>query len=555
MKLRRRSSQVSTSSLLSLQTNIEGEHSHILTKKLILLFMPNSKFRLTWTVFIFMVIWYNSLLTPVRIFIMSGERTPRVLIVADIALDFIFVLDTMFHFYFPFVDEDTGQTVTNAKKIRSKYRGSLTFYINSIACIPILKTPLSPLLDDKINVLLSTNFNVLRMIRVLQFPSQFSEIKRFWYQKGPVNESMFRMWIILFFTQLLMCILGCIYFGLAAMVVDDVCPLSSNFEEEILGFEMWIADDIIITNVMNPDVCERPEEAVEECKSCPQSLFFVRSVYFLMQTLFTIGYGDTVVPSRSVVEIVSACVFMLFGVFGYGLIIANMTSVLSNLDVVSMRYRHEMDNVNRWLMFRSVPETLREQIEMFFTHMVRTQYGMLDRVLFDDLPPQISREFAEMNLPLLNKVSFFKPEFRTRSFLERIASVLIRRIYPPGSTILYEGEKQRDLVIIKSGRADLYISGITEAVGTLLEGDFVGDYQLLFGTINQVGVHSPGFTEALVLTFHNFEKITDHPLQTDVDLRSLGGNLRQSNDPAVIVTIEQSKKYVIHYCYNNILQS
>ena len=85
--------------------------------------------------------------------------------------------------------------------------------------------------------------------------------------------------------------------------------------------------------------------------------------------------------------------------------------------------------------------------------------------------------------------------------------------------MLYEGEKQRELVIIKSGRADVFVSGIKESVGTLLEGHFIGDYQLLFGTINQVGVRLPDFTETLVLTFHNFERIIEHPLQNDVDLR------------------------------------
>ena len=98
------------------------------------------------------------------------------------------------------------------------------------------------------------------------------------------------------------------------------------------------------------------------CDSCPQSLFFLRSVYFLMQTLFTIGYGDSVAPSRSHTELILACIFMLFGVFGYGLIIANMTSVLSNLDVISMRFRNEMDNISRWLLYRSVLDTQRSRL-------------------------------------------------------------------------------------------------------------------------------------------------------------------------------------------------
>ena len=53
---------------------------------------------------------------------------------------------------------------------------------------------------------------------------------------------------------------------------------------------MWITDDVIITNVTNLEVYAELGD-VSECNSCPQSLYFARSVYFLMQTLFTIGYG------------------------------------------------------------------------------------------------------------------------------------------------------------------------------------------------------------------------------------------------------------------------
>ena len=251
-------------------------------------FLPNSRVRLTWDVFIFVVIWYNSLVTPIRIFIMSGDSTPQSLVYADVVFDFIFVM---------------------------------------------------------------TYFNVLRMIRILHLPSQFQELKRFRMQKGPVNESVFRMWIILFFTLLGMCILGCVYFGLSvtSASVDDVCPAPEEFVEDILSAEMWVAGDFVITDVMDPRVCglegngNDGDVAVKPCNDCPQSLFFVRSIYFLMQTLFTIGYGDTVVPSKSAVEMALACIFMVIGVFGYGLIIANMTSVLANLDVVSMH------SVTRWM--------------------------------------------------------------------------------------------------------------------------------------------------------------------------------------------------------------
>lgn len=502
--------------------------------------MPHSKFRLIWELFIFVVIWYNSVMTPLRLFILK-ERTPKALISADVALDIIFVVDTLLHFFRPYIDTDTGQVVTNLKKIRSKYAASMAFYMNVLACIPILKTPLAPLLNDETNVALSTNFNILRMIRILHFPEQFEELKSFLSRKVPVNESSFRMGIILFFTQLLMCMFASVYFGLSSTKVDDMCPGPDKFAETVLEEEMWIAMDELIVNTMDPQICNTTESDYMECKDCPLFLFFLRSVYFLMQTLFTIGYGDSVVPSRSVIEVSMACVFMIFGVFGYGLIIANMTSVLSNIDVVRMRFRHEMDNLNRWLSFRAVPESLRQRVEMLFSYIERSQHGMLDENLFEGLPSQLRREMNESNLALLEKVPFFDPEFRSKEFVSLAALALVRRIYPPSCYVLYEGEKQRELIIVKSGRLELRLASTTHVVSTLVEGDFIGDYQLLFGTVNQIGVYSPGFAEVLALSFDALENLMDHPSQRHIEFRAIGGNLRKSTDPGACRTLELAK--------------
>ena len=58
----------------------------------------------------------------------------------------------------------------------------------------------------------------------------------------------------------------------------------------------------------------------------------------MLQTLFTIGYGDSVIPV-TYDELLFACMFMMVGTFVYGLVIANMTSVLANADVLRMRFR------------------------------------------------------------------------------------------------------------------------------------------------------------------------------------------------------------------------
>lgn len=248
--------------------------------KIAQLFLPDSNVRIVWDVFVFLVIWYNSVITPIRIFIMSGhDSTPQALVSLDVGFDFVFVADTILRFYRPYVDGNTGQIVIDPQLIRSKYMGSVSFYINSIACIPIIKLPISQVLSVNQQTSLLTYFNVLRMIRVLHLPEQFQELKRFKERKGPVNEPVFRMHVILFFMLLFMCQCGCLYFGLSTLlVVDDICPAPDNFVDDVLGEELWVAQDTVITNVMDTRVCK--VEPTIHCEECPQTIFFIEHYTF-----------------------------------------------------------------------------------------------------------------------------------------------------------------------------------------------------------------------------------------------------------------------------------
>ena len=511
-----------------------------IARRIVARFLPNSYTRLLWDAFIFLVIWYNAVLTPVRIFI-SRDRTPGVLVSLDVLFDFIFVGDTLLRFYRPYVDENTGEVVTDPQLIRKKYQRSATFYVNAIACVPILKLPISPFLDGAQLSTLLTYFNVLRMVRVLHLPGQFSELKRFRERNGPINEPVYRMHIIFFFMVLFICECGCLYFGLStATKVDDICPPSEDFADDVLGEEMWVAKDTVITDVMDTRVCEVRSSI--DCDDCPQPIFFTRSVYFLMQTIFTIGYGDTVVPSRASIEMAMSCVFMIFGVFAYAMTIANMTSVLANLDVVNMQFRQEQDTLSHWMSVRTIPARLRQRIQAYFSYLSRSQHGMLDDVILRELPDQLSSELAERHIGLLSRVPFFDRSRRTQEFLSMVAKALRRRVFTPGTFIMHQGELQRELLIFSSGKADILVRGVKEPVGTLLPGDFVGDYALLFGVPNQVSCQTADFSEVLALDFASFRLVMDHPRNQHFDFASMGCTFRNSGVDGCSKTIETTKE-------------
>eukprot|EP00975_Prorocentrum_lima_P012355 2618599-Prorocentrum_lima.AAC.1 len=64
----------------------------------------------------------------------------------------------------------------------------------------------------------------------------------------------------------------------------------------------------------------------------------------MVQSSFTIGYGDSVVP-QSKAELAFTCCVLVACTFLYSLLIASMISALANLDVIRMRFRSEMDEL------------------------------------------------------------------------------------------------------------------------------------------------------------------------------------------------------------------
>ena len=98
-----------------------------------------------------------------------------------------------------------------------------------------------------------------------------------------------------------------------------------------------------------------------------------------MQTLFTIGYGDSVAPV-SEVELKFAVALMLAGAVVYALVIANMTSVLANANVLYARHVDELAAVTQVLDDRDLPEGLRQRIKLEFEYVWAKQFGVPEQV-------------------------------------------------------------------------------------------------------------------------------------------------------------------------------
>jgi NTE family protein len=96
--------------------------------------------------------------------------------------------------------------------------------------------------------------------------------------------------------------------------------------------------------------------------------------------------------------------------------------------------------------------------------------------------------------------------------LARVIESLESRAYPPGATVVAEGDRTKEIYIAQSGSADVVIAGqdgIDRLVGHIVPGGTVGEISLLTGQPAVATVRAGADFEAIVLTEADFLRLAD----------------------------------------------
>ncbi len=276
---------------------------------------------------------------------------------------------------------------------------------------------------------------------------------------------------------------------------------------------------------------------------------YVRSLHFIVQTLFTVGFGDIHPVNNQ--EFVFTLLNILVASLFYAVLISALTSLLGNREVSTKRYRAEFETLKRYLKVRSVPLVIQARIKGYYDFVYGRTYGVPEDRFLPCVPESIrSGIYMQCGEQLLRSVPFFRSQLNT-AFISRCVQLLQFRTYAPGCYLYRRGEKPRELVLIRSGRVELLncpysasdrraieksekemlnahtgtgsvppvasadrpkpLTGKksgeqTKSLLTLVEGDYTGDVHLLFDMTADVSACVAQYVEALVLTTQDFQR-------------------------------------------------
>ncbi len=138
-------------------------------------------------------------------------------------------------------------------------------------------------------------------------------------------------------------------------------------------------------------------------------LFFaqvMRQVYWGLQTLFTVGYGE--LSPRTHGETRFNIVVLFAGSLCYAYIIANSSSLIDNLDVTTLSYKHKMDRIRKLLKAVHLDQDSTLQIESYFQKLWLNQKGRLTTTITNDMPKFLRVELYFNTYPWVIDLPFFK---------------------------------------------------------------------------------------------------------------------------------------------------
>jgi len=203
---------------------------------------------------------------------------------------------------------------------------------------------------------------------------------------------------------------------------------------------------------------------------------YLRAFYWVITTVATIGYGDYYPDHNSNPQIIYTVVIQFFGVGMYSFIIANVSSLVSNIDVARSAYQRKLEEINAFLKNQKIPHDLQDRVRNYYSYLWAEKKSSSTSSVIQDLPPSLSMEILmHQNGDMIRRLEVFQNT--EELFIREAIKILQPQIFLPGEFIIRQGEYGDAMYFLTSGQLVVLIG--TKEVARLSAGSLFGETALV----------------------------------------------------------------------------
>lgn len=231
---------------------------------------------------------------------------------------------------------------------------------------------------------------------------------------------------------------------------------------------------------------------------------YVRAIYYSITTLATVGYGD-ITPTTSP-QMLYAMALMILGAGVYSYVIANVATILANIDPAKVRYREMVEKLSAFMRYRNIPSDLQQRILDYNAYLWEKRLGYDESAAIAGLPPSLRAEVSMfLNREIIEKVPLFKGA--SEDFIRAVAMEMRPVIFTPGDYIMRAGEPGSEMYFISRGRVEIVSADGKTVYATLGAGDFFGEMALLFHQRRTASARAAEYCDLYMLEKGTFDNI------------------------------------------------
>lgn len=406
------------------------------------LFQPESNFIKVWSFVILLLLIYTASVVPYRLCFI--DETSYSWFVYETIVDCLFCCDIFVTFNTTYQDGEM-KIIAVRKNISINYIKSW-FFIDFIACIPFqLLISNSQSYNKLIRIArIPRLYKILRFLKLLKFTRTIRSIEFFnkLFELLNVTDGIIRMGKFFIMFLLVIHVNGCIWYFIAR--IDD-----TNNETWLIRYNT--------DSMSNGDL-------------------YLMSIYFVMQTIATIGFGD-IVP-LTIIERIYALLLMIIGVGFYSYIVGNLSNIVKTLDNDFVRIKIMLTALNEFAKATKLPLQLKDKIKRYIeTSSVVNTISFPRDSLIKELPGALKKELRiQMHNKIVEKILFFQD--KDEQFIARFVGKMKSMEFQAGEYVYMFGDYSEEIYFICKGRV-IMKSDNGVVFKNYMQGSYFGELETL----------------------------------------------------------------------------